>query len=104
MRHAIPKREWLLCRMQKLSQNCMVSSQKLQSICQGNMNHSLPHNPRYQSSPRLEGENLPCSLSLNQVHLLFALRLFYSQVRQLIQSIEIGTRRGHDDVCISPMP
>jgi hypothetical protein len=44
MRHTIPKRERLLRRMQKLSEDRMIAGQKLRPICQGDMNHGAPPN------------------------------------------------------------
>ena len=103
MRHTIPKRERLFRRMQKLSQDGMIAGQKLRPICQGDMNHGTPHSQRYFPGPRPELVTLPWSLSLNQVHFLFALRLFSCQVQQLVQRVEIGPRRSHDDIRIRPM-
>src|SRR6185295_3974176 len=62
----------------------------------------LTANNRFPS-PKPKLMNLPWALSLNQVHLLLALRLLSGQVRQLIQRIEIGPRRSHDDVRIRSM-
>ena len=90
MRHTIPKRERLFRRMQKLSQDGMIAGQKLRAICQGDMNHGAPHSQRHLPGLRSEAVTLSWSLSLNQVHLLFALCLFSSQVRQLVQCVEIG--------------
>ena len=104
MRYTIPQRERVFRGMQQLSQDGMIAGQKLRPICQGNMNHGAPHSPRNLPGPRPESVTLPWPLSLNQVHLLFALRLFSSQVRQLVQCVKIGPRRGHDDVRIRPMP
>ena len=104
MRHTIPKRERLFRRMQQLPQESMIAGQKLWPICQGDVNHGAPHSQQYRSGLRPEPLTLSWSLSLNQVHLLFTLRLFSGQVRQLVQRIEIGPRRGHDDVRIRPMP
>ena len=104
MRHTIPKRERLFRRMQKLSQDGMIAGQKLRSICQGDMNHGAPHSHRYLPGPRAEPITLSWSLSLNQAYMMFALCLFSSQVRQLVQCVEIGPRRGHNDVRIRPMP
>jgi hypothetical protein len=84
MRHTIPKRELLFHRMQQLSQKGMVAGQKLRPIRQGNVNHGAPQRRQYYSSLRPEPLTVSRSLSLNQVHLLFALRLFSGQVRQLI--------------------
>ena len=84
MRHTIPKRERLFRRMQQLSQDGMIAGQKLRPICQGDVNHGAPHSQQYLPGLRPEPMTLPWSLSLNQVHLLFALRLFSRQVRQLI--------------------
>ncbi len=103
MRHTIPKCQRLLRRMQELSQYRMISGQKLRPTCQGNMNHGVPHSQLDSSDLRLELLTLSWALSLNQVDLLFALRLFSGQIRQLIQRIEIGPRRGHDNICIRPM-
>ena len=104
MRHTIPKCERLFRRMQKLSQNGMIAGQKLWPICQGDMNHGAPHNQCYLPDPRPKPVTLPWSLSLNQAYSMFALRLFPSQVQQLVQCIEIRSCRGHDDVRIRPMP
>ncbi len=103
MRHTIPKRERLFRRMQKLSKNGMIAGQKPRPICQGDMNHGAPHSQRCLSGNRPEPVTLPWSLSLNQVHLLLALRLFSRQVQQLVQRVEIGPRRGHDDIRIRPV-
>ena len=103
MRHTIPKRERLFRRMQQLPQDGMIAGQKLRPICQGDVNHGAPHSQQYLPGPRPEPVTLPWSLSLNQVHFLLALRLFSRQVRQLVQRIEIGPRRGHDDIRIRPM-
>lgn len=84
MRHTIPKRERLFRRMQQLTQDGMIACQKLRPICQGDVYHGAPHSQRYLPGPRPEPVTLPWSLSLNQVHLLFALRLFSRQVRQLV--------------------
>jgi hypothetical protein len=62
----------------------MIAGQKLRPICQGNVNHGVPHSQRYLPGPRPEPVTLLWSLSLNQVHLLFALHLFSRQVRQLV--------------------
>ncbi len=103
MRHTIPKREGLFRRMQKLPKDSMIAGQKLRPICQGDVNHGAPHSQRCLSGPKPEPVTLSWSLSLNQVHLLLALRLFCRQVRQLVQRIEIGPRRGHDDIRIRPV-
>ena len=103
MRHTIPKRERLFRWMQQLSKNGMIAGQKLRPICQGDVNHGAPHSQRYLPCPRPKAVTLPWSLSLNQVHLLLALRLFSGQVQQLVQRIEIGPRRSHDDIRIRPM-
>ena len=84
MRHTISKRERLFCRMQQLAQNGMIAGQKFRPVCQGDVNYGAPHSQRYLSGPRPEPVTLPWSLSLNQVHLLLALRLFSHQVRQLV--------------------
>jgi hypothetical protein len=62
--------------MKKLSKDGMIASQKLRPICQGNVNHRTPHSQRYLPGPKPEPMTLPWPLSLNQVHLLLALRLF----------------------------
>jgi hypothetical protein len=92
MRHTIPKRERLFPRMEQLSQEGMVAGQKLRPIFQGNMNHSVAHSRQDLSGLSPEPLTLSRSLSLNQAYPMFALRLFSSQVRQLIQRIEIGPR------------
>jgi len=51
MSQTISKRKWLFRGMQKLAQNRMVSRQKLPSICQGNVNHGIPHNQRHCRKP-----------------------------------------------------
>jgi hypothetical protein len=84
MRHTIPKRERLFRRMQQFSQDGMIAGQKFLPICQGDVNHGAPHSQRYLPGPRPEPVILPWSLSLNQVHPLFALHLFPRQVRQLV--------------------
>ena len=84
MRHTIPKRERLFRRMQQLAQDGMVACQKLRPICQGDMNHGVPHSQRYIPVSRPEPVTLPWALSLNQPHPLLALRLFSCQVRQLV--------------------
>ena len=84
MRHTISKRELVFRWMQQLSQDGIIAGQKLRPIYQGDMNHGAPHSPRYLPGPRQKPMTLPWSLSLNQVHLLFTLRLFPNQVRQLV--------------------
>jgi hypothetical protein len=84
MRRTIAKRERLFRWMQQLSENSMIAGQKLRPICQGDVNHGAPHSQRYLPGLRPEPVTLPWSLSLNQVHLLLALRLFSRQVRQLV--------------------
>lgn len=103
MRHTVPKCERLFRRMQKLPKDGMIAGQKLRPICQGYVNHGAPRSQRYLPGPRPEPVTVPWSLSLNQVHLPLALRLFSRQVQQLVQRIEIGPRRGHDDIRIRPM-
>lgn len=103
MRQTIPKRENLFGRMEQFAQDRMITGQKLRSIRQGDMNHSAPHNQRNIPGLRPEPLTLPWLLSLNQVYLLFALRLLSSQIAKLIQRIEIGARRSLDDVRIRPM-
>ena len=103
MGHTIPKRERLFRRMQHLSQEGMVAGQKLWPICQGDMNHRAPHSQHDLFGLRPGPLTLSWPVSLNQVHLLFALGLFCRQVQQLVQCVKIGPRRGHNDVRIRPM-
>ena len=103
MRQAIPECENLFGRMQQFAQDRMIAGQKLRPIRQGDMNHRAPHSQRNIPGPRPEPVTLPWLLSLNQVYLLFALRLLSSQIAKLIQRIEISARRSLDDVRIRAM-
>lgn len=103
MRQTIPERDRLFGRVQQLAQDCMITGQKLRPIHQGDMNHRAPRSQRYIPGPEPEPVTLPWPLSLNQVHLLLALRLLSRQVRQLVQCVEIGPRRGLDDVRVRAM-
>ena len=81
MRQAIPKCERLLRRMQELAEDGVIAGQKLRPIPQGDMNHRAPHSQRKIPASRPEPVTLPWPLSLNQVHLLLALRLLPRQIR-----------------------
>jgi len=92
MRHTVAKCERLFCWMQQLSQESMVTGQKLGPISQRHVNHGAPHSRQYRSGLLPEPVTVSWSLSLNQVDFMFALRLFSSQVRKLVQCVEIGPR------------
>lgn len=91
MRQAIPKRDRLLRRMQELAEDGMIAGQKFRPIPQGDMNHRAPLSKRQSPASRPEPVTLPWPLSLNQVHLLLALRLLSRQIQELVQGVEIGT-------------
>jgi len=81
MRQAIPKCERLLRRMQELAEDGVIACQKLRPIPQGDMNHRAPHSQRKSPASRPEPVTVPWPLSLNQVHLLLALRLLSGQIQ-----------------------
>lgn len=81
MRQAIPKRDRLLRRMQELAEDGVIAGQKLRPIPRGDMNHRTPHSQQQRPASRPEPVTLPWPLSLNQVHLLLALRLLSRQIR-----------------------